>query len=52
MSVLNQERLVQFQSPQPVSCAADGFGGGGEEQIQSAMDKEEVALGKTAGSCI
>ena len=49
MSVLNQGRLVQFQFLQPVSCAADGFGGGGEEQIQSAMDKEGVALGKTEG---
>ena len=49
MSVLNQERLVQFQSPQPVSCSAGGFGVGEEEQAQSATDKEEVALGKTEG---
>ena len=49
MSVLDQEMLVQLQFPQPVSCVAGGFGGGGEARTQSAMDKEEAALGRTEG---
>ena len=50
MSVLNQESLVQFQFPQPVSCSGGADGGGEEAQpVQSARGKGEAALGKTEG---